>query len=185
MLFQLRQHATLDGGQVAETPSESTGDDATPRPGPHLGPVVQTITLVDLAGNENRYDQMYHNAEQTKDAATINQSLAILKDCIRAAATHAKYIPYRGATITRMLKKAFVKPTERTLFMGHLTSLPADLDQAIQTLKYMGLIKWDAKDFMSEYKVQLTASHQERARSAGRVALATSMAAPFIVQSDQ
>ncbi|KNE60897.1 hypothetical protein AMAG_06658 [Allomyces macrogynus ATCC 38327] len=166
MLFQLRQRATFGGGEVSDTPANLAGDDTAARPGLQLGPVVQTITLVDLAGNENRYDQMYHNAEQTKDAATINQSLAILKDCIRAAATHAKYIPYRGATITRMLKKAFVDPTERTLFMGNLTSLPADLDQAIQTLKYMGLIKWDTKDFMSESKVQLTAPHQERTRSA-------------------
>lgn len=41
------------------------------------------LTLVDLAGSERSVDSAEHNAEQTKQSAQINASLAVLKECLR------------------------------------------------------------------------------------------------------
>ena len=46
----------------------------------------QCLTLIDLAGNENRYDSLLHNIPNSIDTQAINQSLSALQDCIRISA---------------------------------------------------------------------------------------------------
>ncbi|KAI9187594.1 hypothetical protein H9P43_001984 [Blastocladiella emersonii ATCC 22665] len=121
-------------------------------------PPLQTIQIVDLAGNENRHDQFNHTPEQTKEAATINTSLATLKDCISSLSegkARKRPIPYRGSTITRILKQSFTEPDARLLFFGTLTGLPSDLDQTLQTLRYMGLLKWKPAEYTAETTVRV------------------------------
>ena len=43
------------------------------------GSKVGSLTFVDLAGSERGSDSMYHTAEQRKQGAAINASLAVLK----------------------------------------------------------------------------------------------------------
>lgn len=121
------------------------------------GQILSTITFVDLAGNEGQQDSLYYqaNSDQIKDSTSINRSLASLADCIRAAADGSKVIPFRGTVLTRLLKKCFYSKESKTIFIGTISGLPTDAEQSTLTLKYTGLIKWAAKDFITEQVVKL------------------------------
>ncbi|KAJ3040263.1 hypothetical protein HDV00_011241 [Rhizophlyctis rosea] len=118
------------------------------------GPILSTITLVDLAGTESKGDTLHHTDKtRIEDTASINRSLSALKDCIRAAAAGAKVIPFRGSTLTRLVKKCFLDRRVRTVFIGTLSGVPADAEQSRATVKYMGMVKWGVKEFVDEQKV--------------------------------
>lgn len=119
--------------------------------------ILSTITFVDLAGNEGQQDSLYFKAhsDQIKDSTSINRSLASLKDCIRAANAGSKVIPFRGSTLTRLLKKCFCSKETKTVFIGTVSGLPIDIEQSAQTLKYIGLIKYDEQEFLIEQITKL------------------------------
>ncbi|CAF1250340.1 unnamed protein product [Rotaria magnacalcarata] len=121
------------------------------------GDIISTITFVDLAGNEGQQDSLYHNenSDQIKDCASINRSLSTLQDCIRAAASESKVIPFRGSVLTRVLKKSFCSKESKTVFIGTISGLPMDAEQSVMTLRYIGLIKWAVEDFIVEDTVKL------------------------------
>ena len=114
--------------------------------------LLSTITFVDLAGNEGQQDSLYHktNTDQIKDSTAINRSLASLQDCIRAAASESKVIPFRGSVLTRVLKKCFCSKETKTVFIGTISGLPMDTEQSALTMRYTGLIKWPIDDFITE-----------------------------------
>jgi hypothetical protein len=124
------------------------------------GEILSTITFVDLAGNEGQQDSLYFkgNSDHIKDSASINRSLASLQDCIRAAADESEVIPFRESVLTRLLKKCFYSKESKTVFIGTISGLPMDTEQSILTLKYTGLIKWIAQDFITEQTVKLNAA---------------------------
>lgn len=124
------------------------------------GQILSTITFVDLAGNEGQQDSLYHmgNSDQIKDSTSINRSLATLQDCIRAAATDSKVIPFRGSVLTRILKKSFCSKDTKTAFIGTISGLPIDTEQSVMTLRYIGLIKWPVEDFIDEDTIKLDAA---------------------------
>eukprot|EP00435_Cladocopium_sp_Y103_P075176 s3_g54.t1 len=72
------------------------------------GDVEGCVTLVDLAGSEHRIDNAEHNAERRKEGAKINASLAALKECIRARASHSKFIAFRQNRLTQLLRGCFL-----------------------------------------------------------------------------
>ncbi|KAJ3002056.1 hypothetical protein HKX48_002545 [Thoreauomyces humboldtii] len=136
---------------------------------PQLGRVLSTLTLVDLAGNEYGRDTLTYkgNSDLVTDSIAINRSLSALKDCIRAAAT-GNPVQFRGSTLTRVLKKCFVDPACRTIFVGTLSGDPRDANHARQTLKYMGLIKWRTDEFMREKVETVGAQPSARRKSNAR-----------------
>lgn len=121
------------------------------------GEILSTITFVDLAGDEGQQDSLYFkgHSEEIKDSTSINRSLSGLKDCIRAAASGTKIIPFRGCALTRLLKKCFCSAESKTIFIGTVSGLPMDTEQSKQTLKYIGLIKWNEQDFIVEQRTKL------------------------------
>ncbi|CAF1524133.1 unnamed protein product [Adineta steineri] len=121
------------------------------------GEILSTITFVDLAGNEGKQDSLNYqgNSDHIKDSTSINRSLSSLQDCIRAASTGSKIIPFRGTTLTRLLKGCFYSKESKTVFIGTISGLPMDIEQSISTLKYTGLIKWPTEDFTIEQTVKL------------------------------
>ena len=126
------------------------------------GEIISTITFVDLAGNEGQQDSLYHqgNSDTVRDSTSINRSLSALQDCIRAAATQSKVIPFRGSVLTRILKKSFCSGNTKTVFIGTISELPMDAEQSIQTLKYAGLIKWPLEEFIAEKTIRLNDNTQ-------------------------
>eukprot|EP00854_Cymbomonas_tetramitiformis_P021855 gene21855-26308_t len=65
------------------------------------------LTLVDLAGSEHRTDSKDHNAQRRKEGAQINSSLMAMKECVRARAASAAFVPYRKSKLTHLLKTCF------------------------------------------------------------------------------
>jgi len=124
------------------------------------GELLSTITFVDLAGNEGQQDTLYHQADtdQIKDSTAINRSLASLQDCIRASANGSKVIPFRGSVLTRILKNCFCLKQSKTVFIGTISGLPNDTEQSLLTMKFTGLIKWPAEDFIFEETQKLTST---------------------------
>jgi kinesin family protein 2/24 len=124
------------------------------------GEILSTIIFVDLAGNEGQQDSLYFkgNSDEIKDSTSINRSLSSLKDCIRAAASRSKVIPFRGTVLTRLLKKCFCSEEAKTVFIGTVSGLPMDAEQSTQTLRYTGLIKWNEQDFIDEQRTNLNAA---------------------------
>ena len=123
------------------------------------GEILSTITFVDLAGSEGQQDSLYFkgNSDKVRDSTSINRSLSALKDCIRASASGAKIIPFRGCVLTRLLKKCFCSKESRSVFIGTVSGLSTDVEQNAQTLRYSGLIKWNEADFILEQRTKLKA----------------------------
>ena len=66
------------------------------------------LTLVDLAGSERKWETMgMRSRAQNRESADINLSLMALKDCFRAAHAKSKRVPYRGSSLTRVLRNCF------------------------------------------------------------------------------
>lgn len=90
------------------------------------------LTLVDLAGSERKHDSMYHDADRRRECSEINSSLMSLKECIRYRALAAKdpdanvHVPYRGSTLTRVLKDSLDSPAAHTCVIA--TSSPSASD---------------------------------------------------------
>jgi kinesin family protein 2/24 len=68
------------------------------------------MVFVDLAGSERNADQTMHDLERAKEARLTNQSLSVLKDCLRGACLKALtdgkkgLIPWRNSALTITLK---------------------------------------------------------------------------------
>ena len=71
----------------------------------HLG--IKTITLVDMAGQENGNTNMKNGKAIQKEGTKINLNMLVVKECIRAMHSKKPYIPFRRCLLTLALKPMF------------------------------------------------------------------------------
>lgn len=95
------------------------------------------LTLVDLAGTEHRIDSAEHNAERQKEGAKINASLAALKECVRATAAGAKFVPYRRNRLTQLLRGCFSGlEAHPTVIIATVSPSSKDTEHSLNTLRH-------------------------------------------------
>mmetsp|Transcript_2379 Transcript_2379/g.5492 ORF Transcript_2379/g.5492 Transcript_2379/m.5492 type:complete len:813 (+) Transcript_2379:158-2596(+) len=97
------------------------------------------LTMVDLAGSEHRIDSADHDAQRRKESAQINSSLMKLKECIRARARNADYIPYRQSKLTHLLRPSFVEDPNtksRTVIIATVSPSSKDTEHSLNTLRH-------------------------------------------------
>ncbi|SPO05392.1 related to kinesin-related protein KLPA [Cephalotrichum gorgonifer] len=113
------------------------------------------LYLIDLAGSEAARDVSAHSADRMKEAREINASLAVLKDCIRGRATldpvsgsektpSKSHIPFRQASLTRILKHVFDPATVRgcrTVVVACINPSLADVGASKNTLRYAEMLR--------------------------------------------
>lgn len=97
------------------------------------------LNLVDLAGSERKHDSMYHDADRRRECAEINSSLMALKECIRFRALREKnpsdnvHVPYRGSSLTRVLKDSLDSPTAFTTVIATASPAASDTEHTMGT----------------------------------------------------
>ncbi|GBG27770.1 Kinesin-related protein 6 [Hondaea fermentalgiana] len=97
------------------------------------------LTMVDLAGSEHRIDSAEHDAQRRKESAQINSSLMKLKECIRARAKQADYIPYRQSKLTHLLRPSFVEDADtksRTVIIATVSPSSKDTEHSLNTIRH-------------------------------------------------
>lgn len=98
------------------------------------------LTLVDLAGSERKEDSLYHDQKARAEGAAINASLGALKECLRVRALRAAgqtnlHVPYRGSTLTKVLRAALEDPTAHTAVIATATPAATDAEHTMSTLQ--------------------------------------------------
>ena len=93
------------------------------------------LQLVDLAGSEHRIDSAEHSAARRKEGAQINSSLAALKECIRARAAAASFVPYRKSKLTLLLKACFAEGSA-TCVIATVSPASKDTEHSLNTLRH-------------------------------------------------
>ena len=110
------------------------------------------LTLLDCAGSEWAGDSDAHGAQRRREGAEINASLHALKQCVRARAeklraearggTYNGHVPYREATLTRLLRESFETDGARDgassvklAMVGCISPGAADTEHSISTLR--------------------------------------------------
>jgi kinesin family protein 2/24 len=113
------------------------------------------LTLVDLAGSETRIDSDKHDARRRAEGAQINASLMALKACVRAKAARERYIPYRQAKLTQVLKRCFDDERAVTYVIATVSPASKDTEHTMNTLSHAGLMDGQGDSASVKEKVQL------------------------------
>ena len=108
------------------------------------------LYLVDLAGSEAARDMVNHSADRMKETRDINNSLSVLKDCIRGRAQFSgsagkkPYIPFRQSVLSKTLKHLFDPAAGRICKMSVIACInPSFLDvgPSKNTLRYAEMLR--------------------------------------------
>merc|ERR1719460_2137299 len=113
------------------------------------------LTLVDLAGSETRIDSDKHDARRRAEGAQINASLMALKACVRAKAARERYIPYRQAKLTQVLKRCFDDERAVTYVIATVSPASKDTEHTMNTLSHAGLMDGQGEAAAVKKKVEL------------------------------
>ena len=68
---------------------------------------TKTVTLVDMAGQENGNTNMKNRNSVQKEGTKINLNMLVVKECIRAMHQKKSFIPFRRCLLTLALKPMF------------------------------------------------------------------------------
>lgn len=108
------------------------------------------LYLVDLAGSEAAQDVVNHDSDRMKETREINNSLSVLKDCIRGRAQVGSssgkkpYIPFRQSVLSKTLKHLFDPTAGRLCKMSVIACInPSFLDvgPSKNTLRYAEMLR--------------------------------------------
>ena len=113
---------------------------------PKLNVIIMEQTIqkpsfpLDLAGNE-RGSETANDRRVRAEGAEINKSLLALKECIRAMATNAKHIPFRGSQLTQVLRSSFMGKKSKTCMIAMISPCANSCEQTLNTLRYADRVK--------------------------------------------
>jgi len=124
-----RSHAVFQLSLVA--PGRKTHEDRT----------HGMFSLIDLAGNERGADTMSSDRITRQEGADINKSLLALKECIRAMGKDALHVPFRGSTLTKVLRDSFIGEDSKTCMIATLSPGFSSCENTINTLRYADRVK--------------------------------------------
>ncbi|XP_019956348.2 kinesin-like protein KIF24 isoform X2 [Paralichthys olivaceus] len=96
--------------------------------------------FVDLAGSERASDTKDPDKQSRMEGAEINQSLLVLKECIRSLDQEQSHTPFRQSKLTQVLKDSFVGDSMTCMIAnispGHLAT-----EHTLNTLRYADRVK--------------------------------------------
>ncbi|KAG9395194.1 Kinesin motor domain [Carpediemonas membranifera] len=104
------------------------------------------LRVLDLAGSESTCDQLEHDKDRVKQAASINTSLMALKECLRRVAEGSGFVPFRQDPLTLLLKpcldrtKGKLPPVPDTAVIVTVSPLQRDCRQSVASLRYGALL---------------------------------------------
>ncbi len=98
------------------------------------------FTFIDLAGSERAADTTNNDRRTRLEGAEINKSLLALKECIRALDQGGKHLPFRGSTLTQVLKDSFVG-NSRTIMVANISPNSSACEHTLNTLRYADRVK--------------------------------------------
>ena len=98
------------------------------------------LTVVDLAGSERKWETMgLRGRAHQRESADINLSLMALKDCFRAR-HDGKRVPYRAATLTRVLRTCFEAAADSVAVVATLSPRTDDVIHSLYSLETVALM---------------------------------------------
>ncbi len=107
------------------------------------------ISLIDLAGSERGRDTSSADRITRMEGAEINKSLLALKECIRALGRRDAHVPFRGSTLTKVLRDSFIGDNSRVCMIAMISPGNSDVEHTLNTLRYADRVKELGTDEMS------------------------------------
>jgi hypothetical protein len=98
-------------------------------------PGAGELTLIDLAGSEGNQETRFHSAKAVAEAKEINNSLAVLRQCLRARSKTGVRAPYRESVLTRALKPALTDGGAVTALLACVSPACTHLEHSLRTLR--------------------------------------------------
>ena len=102
------------------------------------------LSLVDLAGSE-RVAKTGANAQQIKEANSINQSLSALGNVISALVAEDEFIPYRNNKLTQLMQDS-LGGNAKTLMFVNISPSDYNADETSNSLTYAQRVKLITND---------------------------------------
>ncbi|KAI3383961.1 hypothetical protein SNEBB_006870 [Seison nebaliae] len=99
------------------------------------------ISLIDLAGSERGKDTQSSDRVTRNEGAEINRSLLALKECIRALGREDNHIPFRGSTLTKVLRDSFIQTQSKVCMIATISPGNSDVEHTLNTLRYADRVK--------------------------------------------
>ncbi len=94
-----------------------------------------------MAGSERGKDTSSADRTTRMEGAEINKSLLALKECIRALGRRDAHVPFRGSTLTKVLRDSFIGDNSKVCMIAMISPGNSDVEHTLNTLRYADRVK--------------------------------------------